>query len=53
MLSISWRDLANNFLDWLPKDEAVAKVAHNGKKFDFPVLMLALENIGLSGAFSQ
>ena len=41
----------SEFLEWLSKYSNVVLVAHNGRKFDFPVFISCLKNIGLENEF--
>lgn len=36
-----------SYCDWLEKFQNVVLVAHNGRRFDFPVLLTACDNVGL------
>jgi DNA polymerase III epsilon subunit-like protein len=41
----------NSFCDWLQSFNNVVLVAHNGRRFDFPVLVTACDNAGLCDKF--
>ncbi|WAR24663.1 hypothetical protein MAR_038332, partial [Mya arenaria] len=41
----SWKSASIDFLNWLKKHENAFLVAHNGRRFDFPVIMSAYTNV--------
>ena len=41
----NFNSAVSEFCDWLSKQSHVYLVAHNGRKFDFPVFLSALSNI--------
>lgn len=44
--SLSIKTAVDEFVNWMSKFKNVCLVAHNGRRFDFPVLVSTLKNIG-------
>jgi len=51
--AVSVNEALTNFIAWINKFENVSLVAHNGRRFDYPVLMSALVSVNLHAAFTS
>jgi DNA polymerase III epsilon subunit-like protein len=49
--AVPWKSALDSFLSWLKKYQNVFLIAHNGKRFDLPVLISACTNIGALDTF--
>ncbi|XP_053390105.1 uncharacterized protein LOC128553026 [Mercenaria mercenaria] len=51
--SVSIKTAMDEFVNWISKFKSVCLVAHNGRRFDFPILVSTLKNIGAQDKLSE
>jgi DNA polymerase III alpha subunit (gram-positive type) len=51
--SVNIRSAVDDMIAWISKFQNVCLVAHNGRRFDFPILVTTLTNLGVFDKFSK